>query len=238
MSRSVFRTSVTAVGIILGLTAGGCGTSAETDSVSTVPPRSSVVSMPAGDGLIEPGSYRIPRSAWSAVDFDLTIPSGWYVQYGHVYGKHQDKPTELHFYAVVVGDIYTDACHGDGAPMEVGPGADDLLEALQQQLGPVVSEPVATAVGGYPATRIDLQIPETLDLEQCRLAEDGVLGLQVWYSGPADKYFVLAEDGSASVYIVDVDGDRQVFLTHHSAATSDEDLAELQAVLESIRIHA
>jgi hypothetical protein len=37
------------------------------------------------------------------------------------------------------------------------------------------------------------------------------------------------------VYIVDVDGDRQVFLSYRSA-TSAEDVRELQAVLDSIHI--
>lgn len=40
----------------------------------------------------------------------------------------------------------------------------------------------------------------------------------------ADKYFVLLPDGIASVYIVNVDGQRQVFLTQYRSATSDEDL--------------
>lgn len=37
-------------------------------------------------------------------------------------------------------------------------------------------------------------------------------------------------------YILDVDGQRQVFLTFYLAATSDADLAELQIVLDSIDI--
>lgn len=62
------------------------------------------------------------------------------------------------------------------------------------------------------------------------------IGLQVWYSPTADKNFILLADGIASVYIVDVDGERQVFLAQIGSTTSDEDLAELQAVLDSIRI--
>jgi hypothetical protein len=38
------------------------------------------------------------------------------------------------------------------------------------------------------------------------------------------------------VCIVDVDGQRQVFLTQYRSATSDEDLRELQAILDSIHI--
>lgn len=71
------------------------------------------------------------------------------------------------------------------------------------------------------------------DLEPGSAAD---IGLQIWYSAPADKNFVLTDDGIASVYILDVNGERQVFLTQHGSITSDEDSAELQTVLDSIRI--
>lgn len=138
----------------------------------------------------------------------------------------------------MVDEIYTDACQGDAVPVEVGPRVDDLVDALLTQAGPVASGPVDATLGGHPATRIDLEVPQGLDLEACRLGDAGVLGLQIWYSMPADKYFVLLSDGIASVYILDVGGERQVFLTQHRSATSREDLAELQAVLDSIRIGA
>ena len=117
--------------------------------------------------------------------------------------------------------------------MEIGPSVDDLADVLLQQPGPKANGPVDTSLGGYPATRIDLTVPKGFDTKGCRL---GDLGLQIWYSRPADKYFVLLRDGAASVYILDIDGQRQVFLTQYRSATSHEDLRELQAVLDSIQI--
>ena len=64
----------------------------------------------------------------------------------------------------------------------------------------------------------------------------GGAGLQIWYSQPADKYFVLEADGTASVYILDLGGERQVFLTQVTSARTDELVAELQAVVDSIEI--
>ena len=90
-------------------------------------------------------------------------------------------------------------------------------------------------MGGHPATRIDLTIPQELDLEACRFFAEGVHALQVWYSSPADKYFVLLPDAVASVYILDVDGERQVLLAQVGAAATDDDRTELQDVLDSIR---
>ena len=97
-----------------------------------------------------------------------------------------------------------------------------------------IYRPVATTLGGHPATRIDLAIPEGLDLTACSFGE---VGLQIWYARPADKYFVLLRDNPTSVYIVDVDGQRQVFIAGPvGSATTKRDARELQAVLDSIRI--
>jgi hypothetical protein len=184
---------------------------------------------------LDPGTYRIPRSEWSLFDFTVTFPEGWTVQYGHVYLKHADTDDELGLYAVVVDAIYADACEGsNGELMEVGPSVDDLAGALLRQRGPLASGPVDTTLGGYPATRIDLTVPDGFDLQPCNLES---IGLQIWYSAPADKYFVLLPDAVMSVYIVDVDGQRQVFLTGGST-TSDEAARELQAILDSIQIES
>lgn len=235
------RGGVLAVAVLLAVLTGCGGGMTGEPSASRPPatpspsPGATVTPFPdsAEPVAVEPGAYRIPRSGWSAVDFTVTVPEGWTAQYGQCCLKHPDAPDELGFYAVVVDAIYADACEGDGELTEVGPTVDDLTAALLRQPGPMATGPVDTTLGGYPASRIDLTVPEGIDLKACRL--EGI-GLQIWYSPPADKYFVLLPDGIASVYVVDVDGQRQVFLTQYRSATSDEDLQELQAILDSIHI--
>jgi hypothetical protein len=226
------------LGVLTGC--GGSGTAEPRASApSAIPSRTlDATTSPFADSTepvaVEPGTYRIPSSAWSVTDFTVTFPEGWTVQYGHAYASNADEDDEFGFYAVVVDSIYADACEGEtGELMQVGPSVDDLLTALLGQPGPEVSDPIDTTIGGYPATRIDLAIPEGFDLAACSL--EGI-GLQIWYSPPADKYFVLLADAIASVYIIDVDGQRQVFLTQQRSATSDDDLAELRSVLDSIHI--
>jgi hypothetical protein len=182
---------------------------------------------------IDAGVYRIPRSGWSVADLTVTMPAGWTVQYGHAFHKHPDEPDEIAFYPVILDAIYADACQGNlGDLVPVG-GDNDLATALLEQTGAVTSGPVETTLGGYPASRIDLTFPVGSDLSACSLGGDG---LQVWHSSSADKYFVLARDGIASVYIVDVAGQQQVFVTQHRSSTSTEDLRELATVLESVSI--
>lgn len=226
--------------VILGaagvLALAGCvGASSTTQTFPSATAPASTASMP-NEGPITPGTYRIPASAWSVADFTVTFPPGWAVQYGHVYSKHEDQPGEIGFYAVVVDQIYTDACRGEAAAQQIGPPPADLVTALLKQPGPKPSGPVDATIGGRHATRIDFAVPRGLDLQSCRLADDGVLGLQVWYSPPADKYFVLLDDGAATAYILDLDGRLQVFLTQHRADTTPQDLADLQHILDSIRI--
>ena len=131
---------------------------------------------------VEPGTYRIPSSSWSVADFRVTFPEGWTVQYGHVFAKHQDSE-EFGFYAVLPDEIYAETCVGSGGElMEVGPTVDDLAAALLEQRGPKASGPVDTTLGGYPAIRIDLPVPEGFDLKPCNVKN---IGLQIWYSRPA-----------------------------------------------------
>ena len=201
-------------------------------------PPSELGSIPSGDGAenetIEPGTYSVQSSGWSAVDFTIAFPEGWTAQYGHIY--HGGTAEEVALEAAVVDEVFTDACRGGGALEPVGPRVQDLVKALRTQPGPEASKPVHTTLGGYPATRVDLRVPEGLDLESCRLADDGALALQIWYSEPVDNFFVLFPHAVASVYVLDVDGRRQVFVAQNRAPDSPRTSADLQSVLDSIRI--
>ncbi len=202
------------------------------------PPTTTVRSLPPGAGAadepIDPGTYRVPSSAWSAVGFTIAFPEGWTVQYGNIY--HYGKDEDVSLEAAVVDEVFTDSCRGELVPEAVGPRVQDLVAALRSQPGPVASPPVRTTLGGHPATRVDLRVPKDLDVESCRLADDGALGLQIWYSEPADNYFVLFAGAVASVYILDVGGERQVFVSQNRSPDSPEARAELQGVLDSIRV--
>lgn len=231
--------------LLLAGCAGSSDTSEEAGSSPSATPSSAFLSVPEWDpadegehASLEAGTYLVPSSAWSVADFTVAFPTGWAVQYGHVFAQHGDQSNEFGFYAVVVDEIFADSCEGEGGMTEtVGPGVDGLVTALLGQAGGAkTTKPESTTLGGYPAKRIDLEIPKDLDLDECQMAEYGFEGLQVWYSEPADKYFVLLPGALARVYVVDVDGQRQVFLAQVGNPRSDEDRAELDTVLDSIQI--
>jgi hypothetical protein len=189
----------------------------------------------ARDGAIEPGTYLVPTSARSAVDFTVTFPDGWKVFDDYQYSPNLRETDQPVIEPFVIDKIYADACRGErGDQTTVGPGADDLVNALLAQVGPAKSGPVETTLGGYPATRIDLRVPDRLQTQNCFMGPG--TGVQLWLS-PPNNYLVIDPEGVVSVYVVDVDGERAVFATQYRpASTSSEDLVNLQHVLDSIRI--
>ncbi len=214
-------------------------TSTTSTTATTSTTVATVVSEWPPPGPIEAGTYHIAPSAWTVADLTVTMPEGWETQYGSPgASKGDDHDGGLSFQFVIVDAIYSDPCVGSGGGSDsltqVGPSVDDLAAALLAQPSTGATGPVDTTIGGLPATRIDLAIPDDFDGADCNIPGD----LQIWHSVPADEYFVLLGDGTASVYIFDVDGERQVFVTQYRAAATAEDLADLQNIIDSISIDA
>jgi hypothetical protein len=214
-----------AVGLLLAGVA--CG---EDDEAATPPPTIPPATDPTDPTPVLAGRYLLPESGWSMSDVIVTLPADWTVQYGHVLSKNADKPSEVSIYPVLVDEIFADPCAGDvGEVVAVGED-EDLVAALLGQPGGLASRPVETKIDGYPAQRVDMSIPSEADIGGCSYAD---IGLQIWHSDSADKYFVLELGARASVYVVDVDGRRQVILTQQKPA-APEDVRELEGLLDSI----
>lgn len=225
---------VAAVAVVLLGVAGGVRILGGEESSSPQFVDQRPLSLPRDGAMIEPGTYRVPSSIWSTVDFTITFPKGWRVREGDQFDSNIEQFDELVIQPFVVGSVYADACRGDrGALTQVGPGVDDLVDALLAQPGPAKTT-VQTTLGGYPATRVDLRVPDRMQTENCFRGPG--TGAQIWLNGP-DNYLYLDPDGLLSIYVVDVDGERAVFTSQHKPAhTSAEDKAELQEVLDSIQI--
>ncbi|WP_460711236.1 hypothetical protein [Nocardioides dilutus] len=203
---------------------------AETSQTSSA----AVAPLPSEDGVVGPGTYLVPRSMWSAVDFTITFPEDWRVREGNLFDTNSEQDDEFGIQPFVVTKIYADACSGEkGAEVQVGPGVEDLVDALLAQTGPAKTT-VETTLGGYPATRVDLRVPDRLQTRDCFVGPG--TGVQIWLNGPTN-YLWLAPDGLLRIYVVDVDGERAVFTSQYRPAhTSQEDQTELQEVLDSIQI--
>jgi hypothetical protein len=176
-------------------------------------------------------TFAVPATGWSA--FDPVFVGKNVAGGGDVF--------DLQFGPHLVDNVYTGGCHWLGTALvpRVGPTVDDLATALNAQAGPGASPPTAVTVGGHPGKKVELSIPADLDVTTCDSDGDfPIFGR--WYTDAPDSTYGAAPwtygDGQHNtVYIVDVDGTRQVINTMYLPGTSAADRAELDQIVASIR---
>ena len=124
------------------------------------------------------------------------------------------------------GWLFSDPCRTvDARPdIRVGPTANDFANALADHPLLDVTTPVPVTLGGFKGKYIDLQVPSNI--------ADCTAGYLPW----APAYYAPAPNHRWHIWSLDVDGVRVVILREDFAGTSAADLAEMQAVIESIQI--
>ena len=232
---------VAVVGVSLLPRQGGIGGSGPSPSPTAVPSpiENFVGSYAPGTTYVidDPGvgssrmTFTIPAPGWSAFDpvfVGKNVPGG-------------SDVFDLQLSPHLVDNVYTGGCHWHGTALvpRVGPTVDDLATALSAQAGPGASPPTAVTVGGHPGKKVELSIPEDLDVTTCDSDGDvSIFGR--WYtyvpSGTSDAApFTYGVGQHNTVYIVDVDGTRQVIDTMYVSGTSAADRTELDQIVASIR---
>jgi hypothetical protein len=220
--------AVAVVGINLlpgiGSGTGGSQPSPSPTAAPTASPEPTLARVP-GSGPIEAGTYRMTDGQSS---IRVTIPQGWVSIEGTDIRKHRDQPNEVTF-ELYSADIYVypDACATEDSGPRTGPTADDLLAALRAQQNSDVSEPTEITIGGHPGVRLEVSVPEGLDVASCTPDV-----LRIWHD--ADDDYLHA--GPTPVYIVETSSGRIVFRKGNEPEATAADLAELQGILDSIQI--
>ncbi len=210
-----------------------------TPTTSPTPAPTAAPEFPGVSDDVAPGTYVWSAGAATPADVTFTIPAGWASRYG-IPNKDRGGPGEIAFGDWIVANVFTDPCRWQGSLQSpaIGPTVDDLAAALATQKGRNATVPTDVTLGGFPAKRVELSIPANLDTANC---DDGVI--RTWVAPGEDT--ALKNDtqnlgmhpGQLNVvYIVDVNGDRLVIDTWHMPGTPAADLAELDAILASMRI--
>jgi len=176
-------------------------------------------------------TFVVPAAGWSALLFDPVL-----------IGKDLPGSSEgldLLVSPSLVGNVYTGGCHWRGTALDppVGPTVDDLAAALQAQAGPGASPPTDVTVGGHPGKKIELSVPDDVVLSTCDKENSfPVFGRWSPSANPAvGGPYTYGEGQHNTVYIVDVDGTRQVIDTMYLPGTSTADRAEIDQIIASIR---
>jgi hypothetical protein len=242
----------------------GCSSGAETTTPTTTAPPTSVPASPAatassepspaptvqdvmaleGFAALDPGTYFIDPDADPSTPLRVVyeVPSeGWSQWIGAV--KFADEDGHVAVSITTVTNLVRQACRNHSpADPPVGPGVDDLASGLAD-LAPfrVTSPPKDVTIYGYSGKHLELTVPN-LPVNHEGFNECKDLNLYSWGSpnlGPPgdDAFFGYTGPGyREEFWILDVEGTRLMIAAERSAGSPSQDLAEQQAILDSIRI--
>ena len=179
---------------------------------------------------VAPITFSVPRSGWFELD-----GSG-------IFGRNEaGRPSEGDFFDVAVsiwrvGNVYTDVCAWQDSAAEppIGPGVDDLAEALVEHAGTGAAAVSDVTLAGYAGKRVELTVPSDTNVATC---DDGKIARWASPNDATGGYpHTYGPDQHDTVYILDVEGERQVIDTMYLPSSSTADRAELQSVLDTFRI--
>jgi hypothetical protein len=192
---------------------------------------------------LEPGTYFIdPDSdASTPLRVGYAVPvEGWSQWFGAA------KFAADEHVAVSITTVTNLVRHGcrDHSPADppVGPTVDDLAAALAE-LAPfrVTSPPEDVTIYGYSGKHLELTVPDLPvggDPGDLRFIGCIDADLYSWISPPNEGAFsgYTGPGYREEFWILDVEGTRLMIVAHRSAGAPREDLPELRAILDSIRI--
>jgi hypothetical protein len=234
---AVFALAV--VGLVAFPRSSGVGGTGPSPTV-TPSPSPSPVPVPLGD--LAPGTtyFWDDPCCVGAGRIILTMPAtGWFTFDPIFLGKGTRNPDHFDLYISphLVGNLYTGGCHWRNTALDppVGPTVDDLATALNAQAGPGASPPTDVDVGGHHGKKVELSIPANLDVSTCD--SDGTFPIfGRWNAGPNGAApWTYGNGQHNTVYILDVNGTRQVIDTMYLPGRTAADRAELDQIVASIR---
>jgi hypothetical protein len=199
----------------------------------TTEPTPSPMELPNVTGELAAGRYFVDDPAVTPVRFTLEVPAGWETIEGGFLGKIADRAFYVSVSSWIVDNAYVDPCQWVESEIDppIGPTVDDLADALADQVGRDGSEPTDVTLGGYEGKKVELSVPADFQVASCDNGE-----LRTWRSGGSAGGYNYGPGQRDTVYILDVEGERLVIHTTYLPRASEEDLAELAAIVESIRI--
>ena len=226
--------AVLVVAVLLGynyFVAPNTGAPSLFDLSPTPSPSPTATPQALGDAPLQPGPVIATGfGASESVTFRFTVPDGW-VGFAGAFVLPASGTEAPDGMGIGLGEVnaglFDDPCHwSDGEPeIPVGPTVEDLANALAAHTTYESSEPVDVSLGGYAGQRVNLQLPS--DVESCDNGEFYPWVGSIYAQGPDNQW---------NVWILDVEGERIVVFSTSFPGTSAEDLAEQQAIVDSLVI--
>ena len=222
--------------VALRLLPGGSSTGGASGSTPTVVPTASPTPTPSPSptpaalraGVKGPGTFTGEFAATS-IPWTVTLPKGWA---GYASDIVMGPPRPGDKGAAILTErgvnVPDDSCAAKGTVPAAS--AEAFIAAVEARKDWTVSKRQAATIGAYPATRVDIVLPE--DTALC---------------GPDVDYFVVAHsDGTGfhlqgpsmhvTYWVADVNGEPLVIERFSFPETPDSDIADSEAVVGSIEI--
>jgi hypothetical protein len=235
--------AIAVIGVIAIPKGGSIGGPQPTASPTPVPtPSPSPVAVPLGDLAAGTTYFWDDPCCVGTGRIIFTMPAtGWFTFDAIFLGKGTRNPDHFDLYISphLVGNLYTGGCHWLGTKLDppVGPTVDELATALNVQAGPGASPPTDVDIGGYHGKKVELSIPPDVDVTKCD--SDGTFALFGRWLGAGSLFgaapWTYGNGQHNTVYILDVNGTRQVIDTMYLPGRSAADRAELDQIVASIR---
>jgi hypothetical protein len=178
-----------------------------------------------GDGSLHPGTVVARLGPDQTISATFTVPNGWRGFDGSCLLPVLEARNVGICFPEFLG-FYSDPCRASSRTGEdpVGPSVEDLATALTEQTAYEATTPTDVTLGGYTGKGLDLHLPT--DVASC---EDGAF--YPW----AGSIYAQGPDNLWHVWILDVQGERQIVISNYFASTSSDDQAEMQAIVDSIQ---
>jgi len=177
-------------------------------------------------GQLPPGSYRS--------DFiTYTLPAGWSSYQSWGANKNDGNPPNGMFVApwASIATVYKDPCHWQTTGASVGPTVDALVAALVAQKRGSIVTPADVTIDGFHGKQVDLMVPLDLKIAACDQATykswTDTSGSDRYNQGPGQHDLLDILDVNGRTLVID-----RVFYPANTAA----DRAEIQAIVDSIKI--
>jgi hypothetical protein len=131
--------------------------------------------------------------------------------------------------------VYADACHPDGMLEPFDGTVQGLVAALDAQVGTDATVTDVT-LAGRPAKRVDLVQAAGLDRATCLDGAEGPLRIWARPGTHESDFYALAPGHRGVVHALDVDGKLVILAAAIGPEASASDVAELEAIVKSVRI--
>ncbi len=209
-------------------------TSSPSPTIEPTPAESPRSALQISHGRDAPAGTYVTSSPFP-IQIEFTIPGGW--QMFHVADdavgvmkNGGEPPTGSGFGFWLVHEVYLDPCDARlRGSAYVGPSVDHLANALQGLEGYRTTTPTDVSLAGYSGKYLEITAPG--DLSGCAF-------VRLWRTKAGGNRSVFGPEEHDRIWILDVEGTRLLVKIAYRPGTPESDVAELEQMVESIRIRA